>query len=68
MKEGPLTPVAKPFPSVAKTNPTPKPVTKAVEGQVVPSVKLTQVKAAEAAPTDKNVADNNSLPNGWSWI
>jgi hypothetical protein len=68
MKEGPLTPVAKPSPSVAKTNPAPKPVTKAVEGQVVPSAKVTQVKAAEAAPTDKNAAENNSPRNGWSWI
>jgi hypothetical protein len=54
MKEDPLTPVAKPSPSVPKTNPAPKPVTKAVEGQVVLSAKLTQV-----APIDKNGAENN---------
>jgi hypothetical protein len=59
MKEDPLTPVAKSSPSVPKTNPAPKPVTNAVEGQVVLSAKLTQVTAIEAAPTDKNGAENN---------
>jgi hypothetical protein len=59
MKEDPLTPVDKPSPSVPKTNPAPKPVTKVVVGQVVLSTKLTQVTATEAARTAKNGAENN---------
>jgi hypothetical protein len=35
---------------------------------LLPSAKLTQVTATEAAPTDKNSAENNSLGNGCSWI
>lgn len=64
MKEGPPTPpVAKPT-SVAKTNPAPKPVTKAVEAQVLPSAKPTQTAVTEAASADKNAAENNSPHNG----
>ncbi|TVU01879.1 hypothetical protein EJB05_18743 [Eragrostis curvula] len=64
MKEGPPTPpVAKPSPSVAKTKPAPKPVTKIVEGQAKSSPKPTQVTVAEAAPSDKNVTENNSPRN-----
>jgi hypothetical protein len=59
MKEDPPTQIAKPSPSVPKTNPAPKPISKVVEGQVVLSAKLTQVTATEATPTDKNGAKNN---------
>ncbi|KAK3163052.1 hypothetical protein QOZ80_1BG0096960 [Eleusine coracana subsp. coracana] len=64
MKEGPPTPpVAKPSPSTAKTNPAPKPVTKAVEAQILTSAKLTQATATEAASIDKKAVENNSPRN-----
>jgi hypothetical protein len=59
MKEDPQTLAAKPSPSIPKTNPAPRPITKVVESQVVLSAKLTQVTATEAAPTNKNGAENN---------
>lgn len=60
MKEGPLTPVAKTTPSVAKQKPAPKPVPKAVEGLEKPSAKPAQANETN----DIIVTQNNSSRSG----